>query len=98
VRCCLVEKQAGPGDHVRRSGQPRGACLDGDQTLRVGEAYWFGTEPSDPEANAVYLGKNRKWAARHDRPKQRDVYVGLDKTGAAMTPAHTSPTRTCSRT
>jgi hypothetical protein len=56
----------------------------------VEEAYWFGTEPSDPEANAAYLGKIRKWAGRHDRLKQRGFYVGLDKTGAAMTPAHVS--------
>jgi AbiV family abortive infection protein len=56
----------------------------------VEEAYWFGTEPSDPAANAAYLGRIRKWAGRHDRLKQRGFYVGLDKTGAAMTPAHVS--------
>jgi AbiV family abortive infection protein len=56
----------------------------------VEEAYWFGTEPSDPEANATHLGKIKKWAGRHDRLKQRGFYVGLDKTGAPMTPAHVS--------
>ncbi len=54
----------------------------------VKERYWFSTEPSDPEENEAQLGKIRKWADRHDRLKRRGFYVGLDKTGAVLTPGH----------
>jgi AbiV family abortive infection protein len=77
-------------DDLRESWTDHQMKLELVHDFLVEEAYWFGTDPSDPEANAAYLGKIRTWASRHDRLKQRGFYVGLDKTGAAMTPVHVS--------
>jgi len=51
-----------------------------------GEQYWFGTEPSNPDANAAELGTIRSWAKGNDRRKQRGFYVELAKTGDVMAP------------
>lgn len=51
-----------------------------------GEPYWFGSEPSDPDANAAELGTIRAWSRKNDRLKQRGFYVELGKTGEVMAP------------
>jgi AbiV family abortive infection protein len=52
----------------------------------VEEKYWFGTEPADPEANAIALGTIRRWARRHDKLKQRGFYVDIDGIGNPLEP------------
>jgi AbiV family abortive infection protein len=52
----------------------------------VEEKYWFGTEASDPEANAAALGAIRRWTQRHDSIKQRGFYVDIDGIGNPLEP------------
>ncbi|PKH42158.1 AbiV family abortive infection protein [Nocardioides alpinus] len=56
----------------------------------VEELYWFDTEPSDPTANAAYLGTIRTWTKKQDRLKMRGFYVELSKTGEVMAPTDVS--------
>lgn len=51
------------------------------------EEYWFGTGPSDPDANAALLGSVKRWAEKHDKVKQRGFYVDLDKRGNPLAPS-----------
>jgi hypothetical protein len=53
---------------------------------RSEERYWFGTEPADPEANLAYLGTIRAWARRHNKLKQRGLYVDIDEVGGVLAP------------
>nr|WP_154921168.1 AbiV family abortive infection protein [Microbacterium testaceum] len=64
--------------------------LEAVHRFLVEERYWFGVEPSDPDENAAYLGTIRSWARRHDRSKQRGLYVDLGKTGEVMAPSDLS--------
>lgn len=50
------------------------------------EEYWFGTAPSDPEANLASLGTIKRWARRHDKLKQRGFYVDVNKVGGVLDP------------
>ena len=52
----------------------------------VNEQYWFGAEPSDPEANAAYLGTFESWTRHHNHLKQRGFYVDVDSAGEALDP------------
>lgn len=52
----------------------------------VAEQYWFGTEMSDPEANAATLGTIQRWTKRHDKLKKRGFYVDIDRIGNALEP------------
>lgn len=54
----------------------------------VEEPFWFGTEPADPAVNAATLGTIKAWSRRHDRSKQRGLYVDLGKTGIVMAPPY----------
>jgi AbiV family abortive infection protein len=53
----------------------------------VSEPYWFGVHPPDPDENAAYLGTVRAWSRRHDKSKQRGLYVDLSRTGDALAPS-----------
>jgi hypothetical protein len=53
---------------------------------RSEERYWFCTEPADPEANLAYLGTIRAWARRHNKLKQRVLYVDIDEVGGVLAP------------
>lgn len=53
----------------------------------VGEQYWFGVQPSDPDENAAYLGTIKAWTRRNDKVKQRGFYVELTKAGDPLSPS-----------
>ncbi|OBK90566.1 AbiV family abortive infection protein [Mycolicibacter sinensis] len=44
----------------------------------VRDEYWFGTGPSDPEANRAWLGEVEAWTREHNMLKQRGFYVDVD--------------------
>ncbi|WP_104162815.1 AbiV family abortive infection protein [Cryobacterium sp. N22] len=52
----------------------------------VDEEYWFGSEPSDPEENAVLLGSIDSWAHSHNVLKQKGFYVDVSPEGASVSP------------
>ena len=54
------------------------------------ERYWFGTEPSNPQDNADYLGAIERWTQRHNQLKQRGFYVDTDKAGGVLEPTGVS--------
>ncbi len=56
----------------------------------VQEQYWFGTEPSDPEANSDWLGDIEDWTCRHNVLKQRGFYVDVTEQDGVLTPADAS--------
>ncbi|WP_344203186.1 AbiV family abortive infection protein [Aeromicrobium alkaliterrae] len=51
------------------------------------EEYWFGVEPAHPDENALMLGSVKRWAAKHDKLKQRGFYVDIDKLGNPLAPS-----------
>jgi AbiV family abortive infection protein len=52
----------------------------------VREEYWFGTGPSDPEANRAWLGEVEVWTREHNMLKQRGFYVDVDEQSGILTP------------
>lgn len=52
----------------------------------VREEYWFGTESSNPEANAQVLGAIEEWKREHNALKQRGFYVDVTPEGDPLLP------------
>lgn len=73
-------------DRLQNLWSSHQAKLDLVYEFLVEERYWFGSEPSDPEANQAALGAIKRWTRRNDKVKQRGFYVDIDKVGDVLDP------------